>query len=38
MRSKYADAAGSPLPILYARRALAGVTRLIFSRGAGHGQ
>ena len=37
MRSKYSDAAGTWLPILYARRALTGVARLVFARNAGHG-
>ena len=36
MRSKYSDTGGRWLPVLYARRALSGLARLIFSRGAGH--
>jgi hypothetical protein len=38
MRSMYSDASRSWLPVLYARRALTGVARLIFSRSAGHGE
>ena len=37
MRTKYPDAADTWLPILYARRGLTGVSRLMFSRDAGHG-
>jgi hypothetical protein len=37
MRSKYPDAPHAWLPILYARRGVAGVARLIFSRDSGHG-
>jgi hypothetical protein len=37
MRTKYPDAAGTWLPILYARRGLASVSRVVFPRGAGHG-
>jgi hypothetical protein len=36
MRSKYSDAAGTWLPILYARRALTGMARLILARGTDH--
>ena len=37
MRTKYPDAADAWLPILYARRGLTGVSRLVFSRDANHG-
>ena len=37
MRTKYPDAADAWLPILYARRGLTGIARLMFSRDAGHG-
>ena len=36
MRTKYSDAASTWLPLLYARRALAGVARLVFARNTGH--
>ena len=37
MRTKYPDAADTWLPVLYARRGLRGVSRLVFSRNANHG-
>jgi len=37
MHSKYSDAAYTWLPVLYARRALTGVARLVFPRDAGRG-